>query len=82
MSLAIENHVIDLAPEVIEPAATELTADTRSEQSQPSRIASWAAGPLGEALAPLHHTDLPGLSLDGLAGVRPRKRLDIPNGAQ
>ena len=85
ISLAIENHVIDLTAEVIEPemmASAELDADTRSEQSQPSRIAAWAAGPLGEALATLRHTELPRFSLDALAGVRPRKALEIPDGAQ
>src|SRR3990172_7337419 len=85
ISLAIETHVIDLTAEVIEPemmASAELDADTRSEQSQPSRIAAWAAGPLGEALATLRHTELPRFSLDALAGVRPRKALEIPDGAQ
>ena len=82
---AIEIHVIDLTAEVIEPEmmkSAELEADPRSEQSQPSRIAAWAAGPLGEALATLRHTELPRFSLDALAGVRPRKALKIPDGAQ
>jgi poly(hydroxyalkanoate) depolymerase family esterase len=85
ISPAIETHVIDLTAEVIEAemmASAELEADTRSEQSQPSRIAAWAAGPLGEALATLRHTELPRFSLDALAGVRPRKALEIPDGAQ
>jgi poly(hydroxyalkanoate) depolymerase family esterase len=85
ISLAIENHVIDLTAEVIEPemmASAELEADTRSEQSQPSRIAAWAVGPLGEALTTLRHTELPRFRLDALAGVRPRKALEIPEGAQ
>jgi poly(hydroxyalkanoate) depolymerase family esterase len=85
ISLAIETHVIDLTAEVIEPemmASVELEADIRSEQSQPSRIAAWAAGPLGEALPTLRHTELPRFSLDALAGVRPRKALEIPDGAQ
>jgi hypothetical protein len=83
--LAIENKVIDLTAEVIEPemvASAEPEADPRSERSQPSRIAAWAAGPLGEALATLRHTELPRFSLDALAGVRPRKPLEIPDGAQ
>jgi poly(hydroxyalkanoate) depolymerase family esterase len=83
--LDIETHVIDLTAEVIEPemvASAELEADTRSEQSQPSRIAARAAGPLGEALATLRHTELPRFSLDAVAGVRPRKALEIPDGAQ
>jgi len=81
--LAIEPHVIDLTAEVIEPemASAELDADPRSEQSQPSRIAVWAAEPLGEALRTLH-TVLPRCSLDGLTVGRTRKALEIPEGAQ
>jgi poly(hydroxyalkanoate) depolymerase family esterase len=83
--LAIENKVIDLTAEVIEPetmASAELEADSRSEQSQPSRIAAWNAGPLGEALAKFRHTELPRFNLDGLTVGRPRKALEIPEGAQ
>lgn len=82
---AIETHVIDLTAEVIEPemmASAELEADRRLDQSQPSKIAAWDAGPLGEALATLRYTELPRFSLDALAGVRPRKALEIPDGAQ
>ena len=84
-SLAIEAHIIDLTAEVIEPemmASVELEADIRSKQSQPSRIATWASGPLGEALPTLRHTELPRFSLDGLTLGRPRKALEIPEGAQ
>src|SRR5262245_63864377 len=76
ISLAIENHVIDLTAEVIEPetmASAELEVDTRSEQSQPSKIAEWNAGPLGKALAKLRHAELRPFSLDGLTIHRPRK---------
>ncbi len=81
-SLAIETHVIDLTAEVIEPEmmpSAELEADTRSEQSQPSKITAW---PLGKALAKLRRTTLPRFSLDGLTVGRPRKALEIPEGAQ
>jgi len=74
-SLAVENHVIDVTAEVIKPETMT------SEQSEPSRIAPWAAG-LGEALTTLRHTELPRLRRDGLAGVRQRKALQIPDGAQ
>jgi poly(hydroxyalkanoate) depolymerase family esterase len=80
-----ENHVIDLTAEVIEPetmVSAELKADTRSEQSQPSKIAEWNAGPLGKALAKLRHAELKRFSLDGLTLRRPRKALEIPDGAQ
>ena len=84
-SLAIETHIIDLTAKVIEPkmmASVDLAADIRSKQSQPSRIAAWAAGPLGEALPRLRHTELPRFSLYGLTLGRPRKALEIPEGAQ
>ncbi|MGI8853886.1 MAG: extracellular catalytic domain type 1 short-chain-length polyhydroxyalkanoate depolymerase [Methyloceanibacter sp.] len=63
-------------------ASVELEADIRSEQSQPSRIAIWASGPLGEALPTLRQTELPRFGLDGLTLGRPRKALEIPEGAQ
>jgi poly(hydroxyalkanoate) depolymerase family esterase len=85
ISLAVESHVIDLTAEVVEPemmASAELEANTRSEQSQPSKIAEWNAGPVGKALAKLRHAELPHFSLDGLTLRRPRKALEIPDGAQ
>ena len=84
-SLAIKNHVIDLTAEVIEPetmASAQREADTRSERSQPSKIADWNAEPLGKALAKLRHAELRHFSLDGLTTRRPRKVLEIPEGAQ
>src|SRR4029450_7517664 len=81
---AIQHKVIDLMAEVIEPetiASAELTADKRLDQSQPSRIA-WNAASLGEALAKLRQMELPRISLDGLRVGRPRKTLEIPEGAQ
>ena len=82
-SLAIDSPIIDLTAEVIEPemmASVELEADIQSEQSQPSRIAAWAAG--GQVLPRLRHTELPRFSLNGLTLGRPRKALEIPEGAQ
>jgi poly(hydroxyalkanoate) depolymerase family esterase len=85
LPLAVESKIIDLTAEVIEPetmASAELKADTRLDQSQPSRIAAWNAGPLGKALAKLRHAEHPRFSLDGLTLRRPRKALEIPEGAQ
>lgn len=85
ISRVIANHVIDLTAEVIEPetmVSAELKADTRPEQSQPSKVAEWNAGPLGKALAKLRQAQLPRFSLDGLTLRRPRKALEIPDGAQ
>ena len=82
--LAIENKVIDLTAEVREETAApaELKADTELDLSQPSRFAKWNAGPLGNALAKFGPTELPNFSLDGLTVRRPRKALEIPEGAQ
>jgi poly(hydroxyalkanoate) depolymerase family esterase len=85
LPLAIENKLIDLTAEVIEPepmASAGLKADTRLDQSQPSRFAEWNAGPLGKALAKLRHTEFPRFNLDGLRVGRSRKALEIPEGAQ
>jgi poly(hydroxyalkanoate) depolymerase family esterase len=85
--LGIDNKVIDLTAEIIEPetmasAGLKADTDTRLDQSQPSRIAKWNAGPLGKALAKFRQTELPRLSLDGLTLRRPGKALKIPEGAQ
>jgi poly(hydroxyalkanoate) depolymerase family esterase len=82
---AIQDKVIDLTAEIIEPetiASAELKADTRLDHSQPSRIAEWNRGPLGNPLAKLRHTELPRINLGGLRVGRPRKALEIPEGAQ
>ena len=84
-AISPENHVIDLTAEVIEPemmVSAEREADSRSEQSQPSKIGEWKAGPLGKALAKLRHAELPRFNLDGLTLRRPSKALVIPDGAQ
>jgi poly(hydroxyalkanoate) depolymerase family esterase len=82
---AIENHVIDLTAEVIEPeimAAPDGEADIRSEGSPPPWIAGWVGRPVSEIVGTLGRAELPSLGLDSLAGVRPRKALEIPDGAQ
>ena len=43
------------------------------------KAATW---PTGDVTATLRQDKLPGFGLDGLAGVRPRKALKIPDGAQ
>jgi poly(hydroxyalkanoate) depolymerase family esterase len=81
---AIEGHIIDLTAEVIEPEVTtgpESGADIRSELSLPPRIAAGTA-PLFDGLQTLRRTGLPHFSLDALTGARPRKTLEVPDGAQ
>jgi poly(hydroxyalkanoate) depolymerase family esterase len=82
---AVEKFIIDLTPDV---SGGEITtalqgpADTRSEG--PRRYHGTAAPanwPLGEAAATLRQS-LSSFSLDALEGVRPRKALKIPEGAQ
>ena len=85
LPLALENEVIDLTAEVIEPetmTCAELETGTRLDQSQPSRIAAWDAGLLGNAFTKLRRDTLPRFGLDGLTVGRRRKALEIPEGAQ
>ncbi len=86
---AIEPRVINLtnltpnvaASEMAPPSLLEL--DTGSQGSRPPRSAEpRTAGPLAWVVGRLHGTELPGLRLDGLAGVKVRKALEIPDGAQ
>jgi len=84
---AIESRVIDLTPDV---AARDLTVpfhgklDARSEGLRPQpRTNAWTAGPLLEGfVGTLPQVKLGSFSLDALAGVKPRKALEIPEGAQ
>jgi poly(hydroxyalkanoate) depolymerase family esterase len=83
--LGIDNKVIDLTAEIIEPeimASAEQTADRRLDQFQSSRMAEWNAGSLGKALAKFRPTEVPRFNRDGLRVGRPRKTLEIPEGAQ
>ncbi len=74
---AIENRsiekprVIDLTAEILEPETT-----TPEQDRQQSGVRA-----MGEVAAKFPGIDLPGFSLDGLAGSRPRKALTIPEGA-
>jgi poly(hydroxyalkanoate) depolymerase family esterase len=67
---AIEKFMIDVTPDVTR-AAIAGTA-----QAMPTTL------PVGEVAATLGQARLPSLGLDGLARVRPRKPLEIPDGAQ
>jgi poly(hydroxyalkanoate) depolymerase family esterase len=83
--LAIANKVIDLTAEVIEPdsmASAELKGDTRLDQLNSNRLAKWNGGPLGKAFVKLGKTKLAPFHFDGLSVGRPRKALEIPEGAQ
>lgn len=82
----IEGRVIDLTPDV---AARDLTVpfhgklDARSEGLRPQpRTNAWRAGPLEGLVGTLSPGTLGSFSLDTLAGVKPRKALEIPEGAQ
>ena len=75
MRLAIENKVIDLTAEVIEPepmASAEPTTDPGQVQSSPLRA----------ALDKFRHIEVPRFNLDGLKVGRARAALEIPEGAQ
>jgi poly(hydroxyalkanoate) depolymerase family esterase len=82
---AIEGPVIDLTPNVATPGLTipfHGKLDARSEGLQP-RTNAWKVGHLLEGLVgTLPSGKLESFSLDALAGVKPRKALEIPEGAQ
>jgi poly(hydroxyalkanoate) depolymerase family esterase len=82
---AIDKFIIDLTPEVAGPeitAAPQGEADIRSEGSRRQhRTAAPANWPMGEFVATLRQAKLGSFSL-ALAGDRPRKALEIPDGAQ
>ena len=83
---AIEKSIIDLTSEVTGPeitAAPQGEANTQSEgprrQQRTAALASW---PVGEVVRTLRQAKLRSFGLDALAGVKPRKALKIPDGAQ
>ena len=67
---AIEKFMIDITPDVTRGAVAG------TAQAVPAR---W---PMGDVAATLGQAKLPSFGLDGLARVRPRKPLEIPDGAQ
>ena len=69
---ALEGQVIDLTAEVIEPGTSSETAAISKKS------AAWTRR-LGKALSNLHKPRLP---LEGLTVAKPRKALQIPEGAQ
>ena len=83
---AIEKFIIDLTPDVTGPeitAAPQGEANIRSEgPRRQQRTAAPASWPVGEVVGTLRQVKLPSFNLDALSGVRPRKALKIPDGAQ
>ena len=83
---AIEGRVIDLTPNI---TARDLTVPFKGKPEAPTeglrsqkRTKAWTAGPLEGLVGTLAPGKLGSLNLDALAGVRPRKALKIPEGAQ
>ncbi len=93
---AIDKRIIDLTPEVTGPEITpapQADADIRSEGSRSGasrsggphrhhRTPAPANWPMGDVVGTLRQAKLPSFSLDALTGVRARKALKIPDGAQ
>jgi len=83
---APEKFIIDLTPDVIGleiTAAPQGEANIRSEgPRRQQRAAAPASWPVGEVVGTLHQVKLPSFNLDALSGIRPRKALKIPDGAQ
>jgi poly(hydroxyalkanoate) depolymerase family esterase len=83
---AIEGRVIDLTPNI---TARDLTVPFKGKPEAPTeglrsqkRTKAWTAGPLEGLVGTLAPAKLGSLNLDALAGVKPRKALKIPEGAQ
>jgi poly(hydroxyalkanoate) depolymerase family esterase len=77
----LEGHVIDLTAEVVEPDTSSETgaiSDNLMDLPQSPKSAVWTSR-LGKALSGLRK---PRLALEGLTVVKPRKPLQIPEGAQ
>jgi hypothetical protein len=70
-----QEQAVDVA--AIEPLTIDITPNATGA-IQPE-LASW---PMGDVAATLDRARLPSFGLDGLARVRPRKPLEIPEGAQ
>jgi poly(hydroxyalkanoate) depolymerase family esterase len=81
---AIESRVIDLTPDVAAPeiAAPRLEVFEAPSEGSGRQWSVPAVGPLNGLLGQLRPTELPGLGLDAFSGVKSRKALEIPDGAQ
>ncbi len=82
---AIEGRVIDLTPNI---TARDLTVpfqgkpDASSEGLRPQPLTKAWSGPLEGLVGTLAQGKLGSFNLDALAGLKPRKALEIPEGAQ
>ena len=81
---AIESRVIDLTAEVVEPEATnvaEAGAGIAPELSLPPSAALWARR-MGDMVPSHGDLGLPRFNLDALKVARPKKIVEVPDGAQ
>ena len=83
---AIEGRVIDLTPNI---TARDLTVPFQGKPHAPSEglrpqkwAKAWTAGALEELVGTLVPGKLVSFNLDALAGVKPRKALEVPEDAQ
>ena len=63
----------------IEPLTIDIAPNAATTGAIQPELANW---PMGDVAATLDRARLPSFGLDGLARVRPRKPLEIPEGAQ
>lgn len=81
---AIEGPVIDLTAEAVDGEVVTMPegeAGKRAQLSLPRGIAAWTRRKDG-MIQPLGNTELARLGLDRLPGSRPRKSVEVPDGAQ
>lgn len=63
----------------LEPPTIDITPNAATTRAVQPALANW---PIGDVAATLVRARLPSVGLDGLARIKPRKPLEIPDGAQ
>jgi poly(hydroxyalkanoate) depolymerase family esterase len=63
----------------IEPPTIDITPNAATTRTVQPALANW---PIGDVAATLGRARLPSVGLNGLARIKPRKPLEIPDGAQ
>ena len=73
------DHAQAVDVRAIEPPTIDITPNAATTGAPQPELANW---PMGDIAATLDRARLPSFGLDGLARVRPRKPLEIPEGAR
>jgi poly(hydroxyalkanoate) depolymerase family esterase len=74
-----EPHQQAIEVRAIEPLTIDITPNAATTRAVQPALANW---PMSDVAATLGRARLPSVGLDGLARIKPRKPLEIPDGAQ